>query len=224
MLGAFRWYNRKLTEKPLLVKSSTSASVMATADYLSQRIKSSQAGVAQARRDFEWNARQTIWMAIYGATFVAPFCHHWYKVITFFYSLPFFFFPLLGPDTFTQHCHQNGDSKAKLSLFCSFFSSLLLSLSLSPLFLSLEDLWRNITPFVVSRATADLLLLVPHTIACTCRSVTGVHLICMLTFYLSLPSLPFIWHTGQCHFRGFFRFSTLFRFSFSNSHLFLYST
>ncbi len=200
MLGAFRWYNRKLTEKPLLVKSSTSASVMATADYLSQRIKSSQAGVAQTRRDFEWNVRQTIWMAIYGATFVAPFCHHWYKVITFFIPSPFFF---------TQQYHKNGDSKAKLFLFCSLFLfSSFISFFLSSLFLSLSRTCGEISPFVVSRAGADLLLLVPsyyslsQQICYRCPFDLHAHFLSVTPNSLHF----FIWHTGPVLLQRFLSF------------------
>jgi hypothetical protein len=91
-LAPFRWYHRRLTEAPLMVKSLTSGTVIASADLLSQRLprppplseqethRAHKAG--EVTHEHWWNARQTMWMALYGSLFVAPFSHSWYQVRT----------------------------------------------------------------------------------------------------------------------------------------------
>jgi protein Mpv17 len=90
-LAPFRWYHRRLTEAPLLVKSLTSGTVLASADLLSQRLRrppplsehethrANKAG--EVTHEHWWNAKQTMWMALYGSLFVAPFSHSWYQFL-----------------------------------------------------------------------------------------------------------------------------------------------
>jgi hypothetical protein len=97
--GPFRWYHRRLAEHPLAVKTVTTGGVLSTADFLSQWLRSPLAqdggatpnssprgsacdvGVSPSKTLGWWNAQQTMWMGVYGISFVAPFCHVWYQVL-----------------------------------------------------------------------------------------------------------------------------------------------
>jgi len=79
LLQPFRWYHRQLVKWPLPVKCTTSGCVLGTADYASQRIKNGH----------PWDPHQPFWMGMYGALFVAPFCHNWYQLLERRIPIPF---------------------------------------------------------------------------------------------------------------------------------------
>jgi hypothetical protein len=90
-LEPFRWYHRRLTEAPLLVKSLTSGTVIGCADVLSQLLRRPPAlspnetrravKAGEVTHEHWWNAKQTMWMFFYGSLFVAPFSHNWYQFL-----------------------------------------------------------------------------------------------------------------------------------------------
>jgi len=95
-VAPLRWYHRKLGELPLLVKTTTSGAILASADLLSQWLSrgdgaacstSGSASPAAAALAHEvprlagwWSPRQTALVGLYGALFIAPFTHFWHQV------------------------------------------------------------------------------------------------------------------------------------------------
>lgn len=82
------FYARHLKRRPLFVKSVTSGALVGLADCLSQLIRNqtyrrkyrdSKDSTTIVKRNY--NYRQTFWMAMYGALFVAPFAHSWYAFL-----------------------------------------------------------------------------------------------------------------------------------------------